>query len=106
MSLVRMFPERPSSHWKVQQTPDLGQEMETRVVLPFLKVFWLSKDCSLGTVKRKRRDRLKKSQKNNNKGWTGMEFATQLGQLKIVLGGKGLLESHLWCLNNHCNVMG
>ena len=33
---------------KKQPTPDLDQEMETEVVPPCFKVFWLSKDNSTG----------------------------------------------------------
>ena len=45
----------------------------------------------------KKRGRQKKRWEDNIKEWTGMDFATQLGQLKTGQDGKGLLRIHLWC---------
>ena len=44
--------EEPSSHWIIWQTPDPGQETETKMVWPCFKVFWFSKDNLTGDSER------------------------------------------------------
>ena len=54
-----------------------GQETETKIVWPRLKVFRLSKTTLQGTVKRERRSgRQKKRWQDNIKEWTGMDFTS------------------------------
>ena len=74
---------------------DPGQETETKMVWPHLKVFWFSKDKILqGTVKGQRKRRGGKTISKNGQEWT---LPAQLGRLKKVQDGKGLLQTHLWC---------
>ena len=35
-----------------------------------------------------------------------MDFASSARAVEADLGGKGLLESHLWCPNNHIDYVG
>ena len=71
-----------------------------------LKVFWLSKDNSAGYSARK--DKIDGEDKVDRRrggkiilrSGQGRTFLAQLGHLKTRLGGKGLLESHLWCPND------
>ena len=57
-----------------------------------LKVFWLSEDNSAGHSARKmKKSKQKKRWEDNIKEWTGIDFASSIGQLKTGLGGKGLL---------------
>ena len=56
----------PSSHCRIWWTPGPGQEIENKMVWPHLKVVWFSKDVQ-GKVKRKKRDRQKKSWEDNIK---------------------------------------
>ena len=63
------------------QTPDTGQETETKVIWPRLKIFWSGKDDNIGHSERqskRSRDRQKKWCEDNTKKWTG----ARLGQLK------------------------
>ena len=59
----------------------------------------LAKTILQGTVKGKRkRGRQKKRWEDNNKEWTGMDFASSTrAALKTGQDGKGLLQIHLWC---------
>ena len=89
----------PSSHWKILRTADFGQDTETEVVWPHLKVLWLSKchfteHCEGKKKKNVDRRRGGKTTLRNGQGWI---LPAQLGQLKAGQGGKGLLQIHLWC---------
>ena len=47
----------PSSHWRIRRTSDSGQETEAKIVLPWFKVFWFSKDNPTGHSESKKKKR-------------------------------------------------
>ena len=49
---------------------------------------------------KRRKGRQKKRLEDKSKSGQGWTLPAQLGQLKIKQDGKGLLRSHLWCLND------
>ena len=54
-----------------------------------------------GTVKgTRRRGRQKKRWEDNIKEWTGMDFASCTRAAEKRQDGKGLLQIHLWCLDD------
>ena len=63
--------------------------------------FWFGKDNPRGHSERKKKEvdrgRGGKTILKSGQGWT---LPAQLGQLKTGQGGKGLLQIHLWCLDN------
>ena len=73
MSPMSMFAERSKQPLEKMTNPDRGQETETEVVWPHLKVFWLNKYNSTGkrnkcTQKRRWQDNIKEK--------TGLDFAS------------------------------
>ena len=71
----------------------------TKEVWQCLEVFWFSKDDPTGHSKRKEVDR-RRDGKTILKSGQEQTLPAQLGQMKSGKGGKGLLQSHLWCPND------
>ena len=53
--------------------------------------------CHRHTMMKKKRGRQKKRWEDNIKEWREWTLPAQLGRLKTVQDGKGLLPTHLWC---------
>ena len=74
---MRMFAERSKQPLEKKQTPDLSQETETKVVWPYVKVFWLSKDDPAGHSARKTEGKIHRRRGGKTiLSWTGMDFAS------------------------------
>ena len=56
---IRRFAERSRQPLENMITPDPGQEAETKVVWPHLKVFWFSEDNPTGDSERKKKRQTK-----------------------------------------------
>ena len=63
----------------------------------------LAKTILQGTVKGKRRGGKKKRWECNIKEWIGMVYvsSTRAAENRTNIGGKGLLQIHLWCPDGH-----
>ena len=63
--------------------------------------FGLPKTILQGTVKGKKIDGQMKRWEDNIKVWTGMDLASSTRAAKTGQDGKGWLQIHLWCFQDH-----
>ena len=90
----------------------LVKKRKLRSFDPVPRFTGLIKTILQGTVKGKRRrgrqKKRKKKKKRERVSKSGQEWTlpAQLGRLKTVQDGKGLLRIHLWCPNDLLKVMG
>ena len=86
-----------------------GQETETKVVWPRLKVFSFSKDDPKGhAVKGRRRMSIQKKRwEDNLKEWTGMDFARSIRAAANMTRWKGIVaySSGVPQENNVCSAV-
>ena len=86
---IRRFAERSKKPLENMTNSWPGQEAETKVVWPCLKVFCFSKDNPIGD----RRGRHKKRWEDNIKEWTGMEFVSSNGAAENRRRWKGIVAN-------------
>ena len=97
----------PSSHWKIERTPDPGQETEAKMVWPCFKSSSLAKTIMQGTVKGKmKRGRQKKRREDNIKEWSGMDFASSIRAVENRTRWKGIVADSSVVPRRPSKVMG